>query len=476
MSNELGFYINGVWRSPAQPNSKTIKVINPSTEELIASVACGSRADVDAAVNSAVHGFEIWSQSSRAERARVLEKIIDQYESRMDDLAAMMSQEMGAPASLAKNGQAAAGLSHFRAALNVLANYEFESMEGKDRIWREPIGVCGLITPWNWPMNQIASKVAPAIATGCAMVLKPSEMTPFSANIFAEILHDADVPPGVFNLVNGDGPETGRAICEHDQIDMISFTGSTQAGIEIARSAAASIKRVTQELGGKSAQIVLDDAEFERAVSFCASSVFLNSGQSCNAPTRLLVPKNKIEEAASIAHKCAQSVKVGPANDHDANMGPVVSKIQRDRIIELIRSGIDQGATLVCGGPSRPDGLQAGYFVRPTVFCHVDNKMRIAQEEIFGPVLSIISYDSDDEAIKIANDSPYGLAAYVWGSNHARIQNFVSRLRVGSISVNGTGPGVTAPFGGFKQSGNGRERGAHGFLEFQELKSVGGLS
>jgi aldehyde dehydrogenase (NAD+) len=403
-----------------------------------------------------------------------LKSIAAAYQARLGEVAETISLEMGAPLWLAKAAQAPMGLTHFAEMIKVLEKYPFEEQRGTTRIRREPIGVCGLITPWNWPINQIACKVAPALAAGCTMVLKPTEIAPLNAILFAEILHAAGVPAGVFNLVNGDGPTVGQAISEHPGIDMVSFTGSTRAGVEVARAAAPTVKRVAQELGGKSANIILDDADFAAAVGGGTMGCAMNSGQSCNAPTRMLVPRSRHDEAVAIAKATAESITVGDPSGANTRIGPVVSETQWKKIQGLIQKGIDEGATLVTGGPGRPEGLTRGYYVRPTVFANVRNDMSIAREEIFGPVLSILPYDDEDDAIRIANDTAYGLAGYVSSSNLERARRVASRIRAGQISVNGAQPDFGAPFGGYKQSGNGREWGEFGFEEFLETKAVVG--
>ncbi|MEN9313979.1 MAG: hypothetical protein RIS35_372, partial [Pseudomonadota bacterium] len=405
------------------------------------------------------------------DRLALLEAIIAEYKNRMADMAAAITEEMGAPVTLAQRAQAAMGIAHLQAAHTVLKDYKFDEPRGTTMIHKEPIGVCGLITPWNWPVNQIACKVAPALATGCTMVLKPSEIAPFSAVIWTEILHAAGVPAGVFNLVNGDGPTVGAAISSHPEIDMVSFTGSTRAGIEVARNAAPSVKRVHQELGGKSPNILLPDADFQKSVTAGVRAVMNNSGQSCNAPTRMLVPNAKMEEVLAIAKAAAEATTVGdPASG--ATIGPVVSEAQWRKIQSLIEKGIEEGATLVAGGPGKPEGLDKGYYVKPTVFGRVNNEMTIAREEIFGPVLSILGYDTVEEAIQIANDTPYGLAAYVSGTDADNVRHVAGRLRAGQVNLNSSAPDMMAPFGGYKQSGNGREWGEHAFGEFLEVKAV----
>ena len=411
MVDHSKFYIDGAWVAPAAP--KSTPVVNPATEEPMYDIALGSKADVDKAVAAARRAFETWSQTSREERIELLTKIMNVYKTRMKDLGAAISDEMGAPLPFAEKFQAGAGLGHFASTLEVLKNYAFEEKLGTATIVREPLGVVGMITPWNWPLNQIACKVAPALAAGCTMVLKPSEFTPTSALILAEILHEAGVPKGVFNLVNGLGPDVGAAMSEHPDIDMISFTGSTRAGIDVAKRAAPTVKRVSQELGGKSPNVILEDADLQKAVMGGVAHVFNNSGQSCNAPTRMIVPKSKMKEVAVIAKAVADKTKAGDPRAEGTTIGPVVSRQQWDKIQTLIKKGIDEGATLVAGGPGLPEGVNKGFYVRPTVFADVTNDMTIAREEIFGPVISILGYGSEEEAVTIANDTPYGLAGYV---------------------------------------------------------------
>jgi aldehyde dehydrogenase (NAD+) len=382
---------------------------------------------------------------------------------------------MGAPWSLAKYAQAASGPQHIAATLKVLKNFSFEEDHGSTRILKEPIGPCALITPWNWPINQIAVKVAPALAAGCTMVLKPSEIAPFDAMIFAEILDEAGVPAGVFNLVNGDGPTVGSALSGHPDITMVSFTGSTRAGIAVAQNAAPGVKRVAQELGGKSANILLDDADFGKAVKSGTNICFNNTGQSCNAPTRMLVPKERLAEAAAIAAATAEATVVGDPQDESTHIGPVISQLQWDKIQGLIQAGIDEGASLVAGGVGRPDGIETGYYVKPTVFSDVNNDMTIAREEVFGPVLSIIPYEDEDDAVRIANDTPYGLSGYVTSADLGRARAIAARLRTGMVHINSASLDSMAPFGGYKHSGNGREWGQHGLEEFLEVKSVFGF-
>ena len=472
MIEKLKFYIDGKWVDPVTP--RIVDVINPASEEVYGRISLGSAADVDKAVAAAKRAFESYSVSTREDRVALLQSILDVYARRYDEVADAIMNEMGAPWSLAKNAQAASGPQHLKAALKALKDYRFEERIGTTLVVKEPIGVCGLITPWNWPMNQIAVKVAPALAAGCTMVLKPSEIAPFDALIFAEILDEAGVPPGVFNLVNGDGPGVGTALSEHPDIAMVSFTGSTRAGVMVAQNAAPTVKRVAQELGGKSANILLDDADFEKAVASGARDMFENTGQSCDAPSRMLVPRERMQAAAAIAAKVAAETRVGDPRDESVAMGPLVSEQQWQKVQGLIQKGIDEGAKLVAGGTGKPEGLEKGYFVKPTVFADVSNDMTIAREEIFGPVLSIIPYDDEDDAIRIANDTPYGLSGYVSSGDLERARRVASKMRTGMVHINGAWLDSAAPFGGFKQSGNGREWGAHGIDEFLELKSVYG--
>ena len=472
MDNAKKFYINGEWVDPI--GTETMDVINPATEEPICAIALGNSADVDRAVAAAKAAFETFSQTTREERIALLEKIIACYKARMGDIAAAVSQEMGAPVGLANAAQAPAGLGHLMYTLNALKEFSFEQMVVGNKIVREPIGVCGLITPWNWPLNQIAAKVGPAIAAGCTMVLKPTEIAPINALIFAEVMHEAGVPAGVFNLVNGTGPDVGVAMSSHPDIDMMSFTGSTRAGISVAQEAAKTVKRVTQELGGKSPNIILDDADFAAAVSRDMAGMCMNTGQSCNAPTRMLVPASRMDEAAAIAKATAEAIVVGDPSDAGTQVGPLVSQMQFDKVQALIQKGIDEGAKLETGGVGRPEGMNRGYFVKPTVFSHVTNDMTIAQEEIFGPVLSLIGYKDDEDAVRIANDTVYGLSAYISGSPE-RAKAVASQLRAGNVHLNGAGVNPGAPFGGYKQSGNGREFSVWGLEEFLETKAVIGF-
>jgi aldehyde dehydrogenase (NAD+) len=469
----MKFYIDGKWVDPVTP--KSMDVINPATEAVCGHISAGSAADVDKAVAAAKKAFETFSQTSREDRIELLERIQAEYQKRFGDIAQAITEEMGAPASLAQRAQAPIGIGHIATGIAVLKAFKFEEDRGPTRLVREPIGVCGMITPWNWPINQIACKVVPALATGCTMVLKPSEESPFSAYVWTEILHAAGVPAGVFNLVNGTGLEVGAAIASHPDIDMVSFTGSTRAGVEVAKAAAPTVKRVAQELGGKSPNIILEDADMKSAVGGGVKHVMQNSGQSCNAPTRMLVPAGKMDEVIVIAREAAESTTVGDPNGN-AQMGPVVNKSQWEKIQRLIKAGIEEGATLVTGGPGRPEGLDKGYYVKPTVFANVKNDMTIAKEEIFGPVVSILGYDSVDQAVKVGNDTEYGLAAYVSGTDMNKVREVASKLRAGQVSLNGGGGDMTAPFGGYKMSGNGREWGDFGFHEYLEVKAILGYT
>jgi aldehyde dehydrogenase (NAD+) len=474
MKQCLQFYIDGRWVDPCEP--RTLDVIDPATEEPIAKIALGGEKDVDLAVAAARRAFETYSRTTKEERIALLQRIMASYQKRYDEIAETISREMGAPIWLSKAAQAATGLAHLGQTLQVLQGYEFEEQRGTARIVREPVGVCGFITPWNWPVNQILCKVAPALAAGCTMVLKPSEIAPLNAILVAEVLHDAGVPAGVFNLVNGDGPTVGAALARHPDIDMMSFTGSTRAGIEVAKAAADTVKRVAQELGGKSANIILEDADFAKAVAGGVTGCFLNSGQSCNAPTRMLVPASRHDEAVEIAKAAAAAVKPGDPFQDGTTIGPVVSEAQWKKIQGLIQKGIDEGATLVTGGTGRPDGLDKGYYVKPTIFANVRNDMTIAREEVFGPVLAILPYENEEEAIAIANDTPYGLSGYVTAGSVEKAKQVASRLRTGNVHLNGAGADFAAPFGGYKQSGNGREWGEFGFEEFLETKALLGYT
>ena len=470
MSNTLKFYIDGAWVDPLVP--ATLDVINPATEEPIAKISMGTAKDVDRAVKAARKAFASFSQTSKEERIALLERILEAYKARYDDVANAISSEMGAPITLATRAQAAIGVAHLTQMIAVLKDYEFEQLQGRTLIAREAIGVCGFITPWNWPINQIVCKVAPAIAAGCTMVLKPSEIAPLNAILFAEICEAAGVPKGVFNLVNGDGPSVGQAIASHPEVDCVSFTGSTRAGIAVAKAAADTVKRVHQELGGKSANIILRDADLEKAVRAGVQHCFNNSGQSCNAPTRMFVPRELQSQAVAVAKTTAEGLKVGDPTAKDTVLGPVVSEVQFNKIQGLIQAGIDEGATLVTGGTGRPESLNRGYYVRPTVFADVKPDMRVSREEIFGPVISILPYESEEQVVELANDTVYGLAGYVQSGDLGHARKIASQLRAGQVNLNGAPGDMSAPFGGYKQSGNGREWGKYGFEEFLEIKAV----
>ena len=469
MLERLQFYIDGTWVAPVQPNA--IDVINPATEEPFARVSLGGKADVDKAVAAARRAFESFSRTTKQERIELLQSIIATYQKHVGAIAEAIHSEMGAPMWLASAAQAPSGLAHLATTLQALTDFKLEVPRGKTMLRYEPVGVCGLITPWNWPINQITCKVAPALAAGCTMILKPSEVAPLSAMIFAEVLHEAGVPAGVFNLVNGDGPTVGDAMSRHPGIDMMSFTGSTRAGIAVAKAAADTVKRVAQELGGKSANIVLEDADFAKAMAGELNSLFVNSGQSCNAPTRMFVPRAKQDEMMAMAKELVASKKIGDGSP--GSLGPVVSEAQYEKIQGLIQKGIDEGATLVVGGLGRPEGIRRGYYVRPTVFANVTNDMTIAREEIFGPVLAVLPYDSEKQAIEMANDTIYGLSGYVQSGSIEHAREVAAQLRTGMVHLNGAPADFSSPFGGYKQSGNGREWGGEfGIQEFLEVKSV----
>ena len=470
MREQLNFYIDGKWVAPAKP--RTHDVINPANEEPAGRISLGSAADVDKAVAAARRAFETWSRTSRPERAQTPDKLIALFQRRLPEGAEAISSEMGAPMWLANGAQAPAGLGHFMEARKLIDEFEWEFTLANARILREPIGVVGMITPWNWPINQISCKVAPALAAGCTMVLKPSELAPLNAILFAEILDEAGVPPGVFNLVNGDGPGVGAALSVHPGIDMMSFTGSTRAGIAVSKAGADSVKRISLELGGKSPNIILDDADLAKAVSAGMFQMAVNSGQSCNAPSRMLAPRKQYDQVVEIAAATAGKIKVmAPGEAEPRAMGPLANANQFKKVQGLIQKGIDEGATLAAGGVGRPDGFNRGYYVRPTVFANVTQEMTIAREEIFGPVLSIIPYEDEEDAIRIANDTPYGLSAYVQGSQE-RARAVARRIRAGNVHINGASPTMAVPFGGYKQSGNGREWGKFGLEEFLEVKAA----
>lgn len=467
-------YIDGAWVEPR--TKREMDVVNPATEEVIGKVALGSAEDVDAAVVAARRAFETYSQTTREERVALLGKVLAAYQARFADVCTAISDEMGAPMKLCQEAQAAVGLAHTMTMLEVLKTFEFEEDIGTTRILKEPAGVIGMITPWNWPVNQVFCKVIPALAAGCTMVLKPSEVAPVSASLIAEILHAAGVPKGVFNMVHGDGPTVGEAIARHPGIDMVSFTGSTRAGVQVAKLAADGVKRVAQELGGKSANIILEDADLTKAVTNGVVAMMMNSGQSCNAPSRMLVPEKHYDEAVKIAKAVAEKMVVGDPKSPTTTLGPLANKGQFEKVQKLISRGIEEGAKVVTGGGGRPDGFKKGYYVRPTIFANVNNAMTIAREEIFGPVLVMIPYKTEEDAVRIANDTPYGLSGYVFGGTVDHARRVAARLRTGMVHVNGAQVDFNAPFGGYRQSGNGREWGAKGLEEFLETKAVMGYS
>jgi aldehyde dehydrogenase (NAD+) len=472
MMDTTRFYIGGEWVPPSQP--RLLNVENPATGEVVAQISLGSADDVDRAVRAARAAFTTFSETSTAERIALLERVVEEYRARADDLAAVVTREMGAPANLAQNAQVPFGLVHFTTAIEVLKSYPFERQLGTSLVRREPVGVCALITPWNWPLHQIGCKVAAALAAGCTMVLKPSEVAPLNAHIIAEIMDAAGVPPGVFNLVDGDGPTVGVAMSTHPEVDMVSFTGSTRAGIEVARNAALTVKRVAQELGGKSANILLDDADLSSFVPKGVLACFLNSGQACACPSRMLVPRRLHAEVVRLAQETAATVVVGDPLAEGTAVGPLVSRAQFDRVQHYIQTGIDEGATLVAGGLGRPDGLDRGYYVKPTIFADVRSEMVIAQEEVFGPVLVIIPYDEEQDAVRIANDSQYGLSGFVVSADPERAHRVAKRMRTGQVRLNGAPHDFRAPFGGYRCSGNGREFGVFGIEEYLETKSICG--
>lgn len=473
MREYLQFYIDGAWVDPVV--ARTMDVIDPATAAVTGHISLGSAADVDKAVDAAAKAFRSWSRTSRTERLAVLARVVEEFTKRVPELGDAITEEMGAPKWLAHGTQAGIGVNHFKTAISILETFKFEEDRGTSRVVREPIGVCGFITPWNWPIHQICAKVAPALATGCTVVLKPSEIAPFSGQIFAEILHAAGVPAGVFNMIQGEGPTVGQAIAEHPKVDMVSITGSTRAGILVAQAAAKTVKRVHQELGGKSPNIILEDADLKAAVTGGINGIMMNSGQSCRAPTRMLVPNKLMNEVCVIAKEVAESWTPGDPKQ-DSRMGPVISDAQWQKIQTLIQSGLAEGAKLVTGGPGKPEGLEQGFYVKPTVFRDVKNNMNIAREEIFGPVLSIIGYDTEEEAVEIANDTEYGLGGYVHSKDIEHARTIAAQIRAGYISLNNAGLDLNAPFGGYKQSGNGREFGDQAFGEFLEYKSLLGFS
>jgi aldehyde dehydrogenase (NAD+) len=472
MRSHLNHYIDGAW--VASEGGTRHEVINPATEAPVTEITLGSAADVDKAVTAAARAFDSFSRTTVDERIALIEAILTEYKARAGDMAKAISEEMGAPLTLASTAQVGSGIGHFKAAADALREFQFEERIGNSLVVHEPIGVVAMITPWNWPLNQIVSKVAPALAAGCTMVLKPSEEAPSCAAIFAEVLHKAGVPAGVFNLVNGDGPGVGTALSKHRQVDMVSFTGSTRAGVLVAKNAAETVKRVHQELGGKSPSLVLEGADLELAVKRTLGSVMTNSGQSCIAPTRLLVPADKAAEVTALAAAVVKGTETGNPAEEGRHIGPVVNKTQYEKIQGLIAKGLEEGAKLEVGGPGRPDGIETGYFIRPTLFSGVRNDMTIAREEVFGPVVTIIPYEGEEEAVRIANDTDYGLSAVVFGSDEA-VKRVAPRLRAGMVYVNGGQPDPHLPFGGYKQSGNGREHGKFGLAEFMEVKSMVGV-
>ena len=466
------FYIDGAWREPADPDPDTFAIVNPATEDVFGSIAMGGAADVDAAVAAARRAFPAFSAWSVEARAELLLKIHTLLLERAESFAQALSLEMGVAISYARVAQVPFAAEHVRVARSSLLQYAFRKVEGTTAIVREAIGVCGLITPWNWPLYQVTAKVAPALAAGCTIVLKPSELSPLSALLFAELLHDAGVPPGVFNLVNGTGPSVGAAMAEHPGIDMISITGSTRAGVLVAQAAAPTVKRVTQELGGKSPNVLLPDTDFARAVPLGVTAAFRNVGQSCSAPTRMLVPRGHLDQVEALARETALGLVVGDPLAETTTLGPLANKAQFERVQHMIQVGIDEGARLVCGGPGRPAGLDRGFYARPTIFSAVETDMRIAQDEIFGPVLCILPYDTLDDAIRIANDTVYGLGAHVQGADIDNARAVAGRIRSGQVLINHPAWDPSAPFGGYKLSGNGREYGRHGLEEYLETKAI----
>ena len=469
---QLNFYINGSW---VKPNSvETLDVINPASEEKVTKISLGTAEHVDQAVKAARKAFQSFSQTPVEQRIDLLTTIREIYKSRLDDVADAIQTEMGAPTHLAKGAQAMVGLGHLKAAIRSLTDHNFEYEHGNFIIRHEAIGVCGLITPWNWPVNQVVSQLAPCLAAGCTAILKPSEIAPLSSMVIAEILDEAKVPAGVFNLINGIGPVVGEAMSAHPDIDMMSFTGSKRGGVAVAKAAADSVKRVSQELGGKSANIILDDADFEKSISAGVDLCMSNTGQSCNAPTRMLVPAARKDDAYSIAKDAAQKVIAGDPKKEETTIGPLVSDMQYNKVQNLIQKGIDEGAEVLIGGTGKPDGLEKGYYAKPTVFANVQKDMAISKEEIFGPVLSMLTYENIDDAVAIANDTEYGLAAYVSGQDKETLTSIARRLRAGQIHINYKGGGEDAPFGGYKQSGNGREKAEWGLEQFLEVKAIMG--
>jgi len=472
--NEHKFYIDGAWVDPLEDGTEN--VVNPANNETIATIAVGSAADVDRAVKAARAAFDTFSRTPVAERIALLRRIAQLLQDRREEMAQAISREMGAPITMARGPQSGAGPTQFSHYADVLENYSFEEATGRSVVVREPIGVCALITPWNWPLHQAALKIAPALAAGCTVVLKPSEISPFSALLLAEIMDEAGVPAGVFNLVNGTGTVAGAALSSHPEVDMVSFTGSTRGGVAVAKAAADTVKRVAQELGGKSPNVLLPDADFPTAVRLGVNTCFNNCGQSCSSPTRMIVPAERLEEVIGLAREAAEALKVGNPADKETQIGPLVSRTQWERVQGYIKLGVEEGATLVTGGPGHPEGLEQGNFVRPTVFAHVDPQMRIAREEIFGPVLCLFTYNDVEEAVRLANDTEYGLVAHVQSQSRENARKVAMRLRAGRVIINGTAATPDLPFGGYKQSGNGREFGIYGLEEFLEVKAVIGVT
>lgn len=473
MQQATQFYIGGAWVNPLEEHY--VEVINPATEQPVAIISLASVADVDRAIAAAKNAFPHYSQTSIEERLGWMQSLMKAYQRHYSELVEAITLEMGAPAALSKHAQAATGLGHLSTAIELLKSFRFEEEMGCTRICKEPVGVCGLITPWNWPMNQIMCKLAPALAMGCTVVLKPSQVAPLDAYILARMIDEAGFPPGVFNLINGAGPVVGERLASHADVDMVSLTGSTAAGAQLSKHAADSVKRVSLELGGKSANIILDDAELKRAVKFSVLACFANTGQSCNAPTRLLVPEHLHDQVVSMACAVADGLTVGPPDESSTTMGPQANKRQWQSVQALIQRAIDAGCELACGGVGLPAGLERGFYSKPTIFCNLKNSDIIAREEVFGPVLSIIPYRDEAEAVEIANDSVYGLSGYVQSGSLARARSVAKRLRTGMVHINGAATDLNAPFGGYKQSGNGREWGAHGFEEFLETKAIMGF-
>jgi len=471
LQNLNKYYINGAWVTPS--STTEFPVMNPATEQQIGIITLGNEDDVNRAVAAAKAAFETYSRTTKEERLALLEKLLEVTKARTEELAQAMTAEMGAPITMSRSPQADSAVEHLQDFIKSLKSLdEREILSNGDTLVREPIGVCGLITPWNWPINQVVLKVIPALATGCTSVLKPSEHTPVSAVLYAEIIHEAGFPPGVFNLIQGDGPTLGAALSRHPDIQMISFTGSVRGGTAVTKAAADTVKRVTLELGGKSPNLVFADSDLEERVTASVQECFFNTGQSCDAPTRLLVERSCYDEVLEIAQRAAEAQAVGDPTQEGDHVGPLFDKIQYDRVQTMINVGIEEGARLLAGGPGKPDGFDTGWFVKPTIFADVNNEMRIAREEIFGPVLVIIPFDDEAEAIAIANDTPYGLAAFLQTGDPERAERVAAQLRAGAVHINGGGFEFGSPFGGYKQSGNGRELGAHGLMEYVELKSM----